>query len=95
MNNRVDRRIAPPPSHTTVRTFVHGGFCSFNLFSMIAFGAFAVHGLLARRFQPYIRFLCVITVLLPMASFRFAVTRNILAIRYCFLPTRRMQGLAP
>lgn len=27
--NRVGRGIAPPPSHTTVRTYVHGGFLRF------------------------------------------------------------------
>ncbi len=57
--------------------------------------AFPIHSSVALPCEPYIRFLCVRTSSLLMASFRFAVTRNTLDNHYCFLSTRHIQGLTP
>jgi hypothetical protein len=43
--------------------------------------AFPIHGSVTLPIKPYIRFLFVNTSILLMASFRFAVARNTLAIR--------------
>ena len=45
------------------------------------FWAFPIYSSVALPIKPYIRFLCVRTSSLLMASFRFAVARNTLANR--------------
>lgn len=59
------------------------------------FWAFPIHCSVARSCRPCIRFLCVRTLDLLMASFRFLLTVDTLANRYYFLSTRRKQGLTP